>query len=92
MKSPNRGRTRPEPEQASPPAAAAVPKARSRKPKSGRESIESFVVVFVSFLIWSLEAEGLRDPDRLDGPDLDGTPQGNRLPAVRLHVYGQRRS
>jgi signal peptidase I len=32
------------------------------KSKSGRESIESFVVVFVAFLVWSLEAEGFVIP------------------------------
>jgi signal peptidase I len=32
------------------------------KPRSGRESIESFVVVFVAFLVWSLEAEGFVIP------------------------------
>ncbi len=33
-----------------------------QKQKSGRESIESFVVVFVAFLVWSLEAEGFVIP------------------------------
>ena len=32
---------------------------------------------------------GLRDPDRLDGADPDGPSQGDRLPAVRLRLYGQ---
>jgi signal peptidase I len=32
------------------------------KPRTGRESIESFVVVFVAFLVWSLEAEGFVIP------------------------------
>ena len=40
-----------------------------------------------------LESRGrrVRDPDRLDGADVDGAPQGNRLPGVRLRYYGQRR-
>ncbi len=32
------------------------------KKSSGRESIESFVVVFLAFLIWSIEAEGFVIP------------------------------
>jgi signal peptidase I len=72
MKSPNRGRTGPEPEQASLRDATAAPTARNRKPKSGRESIESFVVVFVSFLIWSLEAEGFVIPTGSMAPTLMG--------------------
>ncbi len=36
--------------------------AAKEKPKSGRESIEAFVVVFVAFLVWSLEAEGFVIP------------------------------
>ncbi len=35
---------------------------QKQKQKSGRESIESFVVVFVAFLVWSLEAEGFVIP------------------------------
>jgi signal peptidase I len=35
---------------------------KTEKPRSGRESIESFVVVFVAFLVWSLEAEGFVIP------------------------------
>ena len=59
--------------------------------KSGRESVESFVVVFVAFLMWSLEAEGFVIPDGLDGSDLDGSSQGSRLPSVRIHLYCERR-
>ncbi len=44
---------------AAPDATKAAPKPKS---KSGRESIESFVVVFVAFLLWSLEAEGFVIP------------------------------
>ena len=44
----------------------------SAKTKSGRESIESFVVVFVSFLIWSLEAEGFVIPTGSMAPTLMG--------------------
>ncbi len=44
---------------AAPNATSAAPKPKS---KSGRESIESFVVVFVAFLVWSLEAEGFVIP------------------------------
>lgn len=35
---------------------------RRQKAQSGRESIESFVVVFVAFLVWSIEAEGFVIP------------------------------
>ena len=72
MKSPNRGRTGPEPEQPSLQNAVSAPKARARKPKSGRESVESFVVVFVTFLIWSLEAEGFVIPTGSMAPTLMG--------------------
>src|ERR1700733_15006378 len=72
MQSPNRGRTGPEPGQASLPDVAAAPNARKGRPKSGRESIESFVVVFVSFLIWSLEAEGFVIPTGSMAPTLMG--------------------
>ena len=48
------------------PASAGTPAADAAKPapksKSGRESVESFVVVFVAFLVWSLEAEGFVIP------------------------------
>src|ERR1700733_11640435 len=72
MQSPNRGRTGPEPGQAAPPDVAAAPNSRKGRPKSGRESIESFVVVFVSFLIWSLEAEGFVIPTGSMAPTLMG--------------------
>ena len=38
-----------------------VPTRKVRR-KSNRESIESFVVVFLAFLIWSIEAEGFVIP------------------------------
>ena len=72
MKSPKPSRTGPEPDQPSSPNTAAARKAQNRKPKSGRESIESFVVVFVSFLIWSLEAEGFVIPTGSMAPTLMG--------------------
>ena len=37
-----------------------------------------------------LRGRGVRDPDRLDGPDPDGPAQGGHLPAVRLRLRGQR--
>ena len=40
--------------------------------KSNRESIESFVVVFLAFLIWSLEAEGFVIPTGSMAPTLMG--------------------
>jgi Signal peptidase, peptidase S26 len=39
---------------------------------SGRESIESFVVVFLAFLIWSIEAEGFVIPTGSMAPTLMG--------------------
>jgi signal peptidase I len=48
------------------------PRTKSKKPKSGRESIESFVVVFLCFLIWSLEAEGFVIPTGSMAPTLMG--------------------
>jgi len=62
MKMPSRGRARSQSEHRSGPGPAGSAGALRRKAKSGRESIESFVVVFVSFLIWSLEAEGFVIP------------------------------
>ena len=37
-----------------------------------------------------VRGRGVRDPDRLDGPDPDGPAQGDHLPAVRLRLRGQR--
>jgi signal peptidase I len=58
MKSLNRAQTR--------------PRTGSNKSRSGRESIESFVVVFLCFLIWSLEAEGFVIPTGSMAPTLMG--------------------
>jgi signal peptidase I len=44
----------------------------ARKPQTGRESIESFVVVFLAFLIWSIEAEGFVIPTGSMAPTLMG--------------------
>ena len=92
MKSPNRGRTGSR-------AQAGLVGGRSGRPEVAEPEAEERtrvdrVVRDRLRLVPDLEprGRGLRDPDRLDGPDLDGTPQGNCLSAVRLHVYGQRRS
>jgi signal peptidase I len=53
-------------------AACGAGDSQVRKPKSGRESIESFVVVFLAFLIWSLEAEGFVIPTGSMAPTLMG--------------------
>ena len=39
---------------------------------NGRESVESFVVVFVAFLVWSIEAEGFVIPTGSMAPTLMG--------------------
>src|SRR5215471_16627392 len=59
-----RGRDRaiPESYRGSRGTAAGSGNSQVQKAKSGRESIESFVVVFLAFLIWSLEAEGFVIP------------------------------
>lgn len=43
-----------------------------RKSRSGRESVESFVVVFIGFLVWSIEAEGFVIPTGSMAPTLMG--------------------
>src|SRR5947207_7409910 len=53
-------------------AASGTGVSQVQKPKSGRESIESFVVVFLAFLIWSLEAEGFVRPAVSMAPTLMG--------------------
>ena len=45
---------------------------RNVRRKSNRESIESFVVVFLAFLIWSIEAEGFVIPTGSMAPTLMG--------------------
>jgi signal peptidase I len=58
------------------PAAGPSPGAARDRRKSARggrrESIESFVVVFVAFLLWSLEAEGFVIPTGSMAPTLVG--------------------
>ncbi len=58
-------------------------KARSH---SGRESIESFVVVFVAFLVWSLEAEGFVIPTGSMATTLLGRHKEINCPECG-HVY-----
>jgi signal peptidase I len=54
-------------------SAGAAGPARDPRPRSGgRESIESFVVVFLAFLLWSLEAEGFVIPTGSMAPTLMG--------------------
>ena len=78
MKSPDRGRTHPEPKRKSANSGTthrtekSAPPTRTGRSRSGRESIESFVVVFVSFLLWSLEAEGFVIPTGSMAPTLMG--------------------
>src|SRR5271167_4222947 len=72
MKLPSRDRARSQSERQSGPRPAGSAGASRRQAKSGRESIESFVVVFVSFLIWSLEAEGFVIPTGSMAPTLMG--------------------
>ncbi len=72
MTSPKRGASHvAAPEPGAGPAAGAG-HARTRGSKSGRESIESFVVVFLAFLLWSLEAEGFVVPTGSMAPTLMG--------------------
>ena len=74
MKNRGRDRARPESQRGAPTAAAGSGPGESKvqKPKSGRESIESFVVVFLAFLVWSLEAEGFVIPTGSMAPTLMG--------------------
>ena len=72
------------------PAAAVGRDENQDKKRQRRESIESFVVVFLAFLVWSFEAEGFVIPTGFDGADAYGPAQGDRLPRVRLHLHGQR--
>jgi signal peptidase I len=62
MKMARRERAGAKSDQRSAPGAVASAGGKPRKATTGRESIESFVVVFLSFLIWSLEAEGFVIP------------------------------
>ncbi len=70
MKSVDRGRARADSRRTPVSASTSARAARTTKSRSGRESIESFVVVFVSFLIWSLEAEGFVIPTGSMAPTL----------------------
>jgi signal peptidase I len=51
---------------------AAPPQGSEDRKRSRRESIETFVVVFLGFLIWSLEAEGFVIPTGSMAPTLMG--------------------
>ena len=91
MKSVARSRARSDSSLSSAQATAPARPKHPPKSRSGRESIESFVVVFVAFLIWSLEAEGFVIPTGSMAPTLMGRHKEIVCPRVRLHVYGQRR-
>ncbi len=70
------------------PEQSSVPRKQDTKPKSqsGRESIESFVVVFVAFLVWSLEAEGFVIPTGSMATTLMGRHKEIACPQC-THVY-----
>ena len=72
--------------------ARASRRTRRRSPKeSYRETVEAIVVaVHPRAPGPRVRGRGVRDPDRLDGPDPDGPAQGGHLPAVRLRLRGQR--
>jgi signal peptidase I len=53
-------------------AGSGVAPARDRRSGGGRESIESFVVVILAFLLWSIEAEGFVIPTGSMAPTLMG--------------------
>ena len=91
MKSPNRGRAVPNLSEASVPDRGG--RSEAAEPEAEERTGVDRVVRRRLCLVPDLEprGRGLRDSDRLDGADLDGTAQGNRLPAVRLHLHGQRR-
>ena len=59
-------------ERTSQPAAAVGRDENQDKKRQRRESIESFVVVFLAFLIWSFEAEGFVIPTGSMAPTLMG--------------------
>ena len=72
------------------PAVQAQQSAGTRgKTSQRRESIESFVVVFVAFLVWSFEAEGFVIPTGSMAPTLDGPAQGDHLSRVRPRLLGE---
>jgi signal peptidase I len=72
MKSSSPVRARPAPPRQREQNPGAPDDARRKKAKSRRESIESFVVVFVSLLLWNLEAEGFVIPTGSMAPTLMG--------------------
>jgi signal peptidase I len=72
MKRPDRVEARTDSPRTPMTAGTKAPNPRNGKSRSGRESIESFVIVFVSFLIWSLEAEGFVIPTGSMAPTLMG--------------------
>ena len=72
--------------------ASANPAAAKEKPKSGRESIEAFVVVFVAFLVWSLEAEGFVIPTGSMATTLMGRHKEITCPQCGYRLHRQRRS
>src|SRR5271165_1682234 len=55
-----------------PPGVVAAEASPAKRRKNRRESIESFVVVFVAFLVFSLEAEGFVIPTGSMAPTLMG--------------------
>ena len=70
---------------------AAGPAGEPRPRSGGRESIESFVVVFLAFLIWSLEAEGFVIPTGSMAPTLMGRHKEITCPECGYVVHRQRR-
>ena len=75
MNNRGRGRALPESRRGSRGVASAPGDSRVQKPRSGRESIESFVVVFLAFLIGSFKAEGFVIPTGSMAPALLGRYQ-----------------
>jgi len=72
MKSSSAVRARRQPGRQPEPDQSGSDPARKKKAKSRRESVESFVVVFVSLLLWNLEAEGFVIPTGSMAPTLMG--------------------
>jgi signal peptidase I len=72
MKEASRGRNRSQSGRRSQSDRARLLATQPRKARNVRESIESFVVVFVTLLIWSLEAEGFVIPTGSMAPTLLG--------------------
>jgi len=72
MKSPKQGESHRVATQRGAGTTSGAEHAPPRRKQSGRESIESFVVVFLAFLVWSLEAEGFVVPTGSMAPTLMG--------------------